>query len=151
MNLSSKRQGNQFEQLFIRAAIRQDVAILRIYDGCIRAGLKKLIPTKQPCDFILANNGKTALIDTKTQASGSTFGHAKLDTNQIKSMHRLYEKGTLGGYVIWNRAINKVIFANVKDLFECLHSGESFKLENGLEMGTIEEINFKALFEQTTR
>lgn len=149
--MNSKREGNQFERLFERIAHMQGIAILRIADGCRRVpGFKKIIPTKQPCDWILGYQGKAAVIDTKKQEKGNTFSHQKLDPNQIAKMMEMYRQGIIGGYVIYQRSQNRLVFVHVLTLFNCLKMGLSVKLtEQVTELGSLENCDLKGIFEWT--
>ncbi len=143
MGLSSKKQGNQFELLFEHSAHRQCYGILRIPDGCKSLGLKKLIRVKTPCDYILAKNGRSILIDTKTQGSGKTFPTANINPNQVISMCAMAEHGMSGYYVVWFRDLNLVVGYGCEILKQAT---EGLHYEKGLLLGPIENIDLKRLF-----
>lgn len=138
----SKREGNQFERLFYRSAIRQCFGILQIPDGCKRVGLKKLIPVKTPCDFVLASKGRGILIDTKTQGTGLTFPKANINLSQVHSICSMKEHGFYGGYIVWLRSINKVVFYDCEILRTAT---EGLHWELGIYLGPIENIVLERL------
>ncbi len=142
MGMGPKVSGNQFEALFHRAAIRQSIGILRIPDGCRRVGLKKLIPVKTPADFVLVHNSKCAFIDTKTQGSGSTFPLANINMNQVHAMASMVQHGAIGGYVVWFRNINEVVFFDCEIL---KNAEEGIHCTRGFPLGSIEEMNLVKL------
>lgn len=146
---SAKREGNQFEQLFERAALRQGLGIIRIADGCRRVGLKKLIPVKQAADWILAFNNKAALIDTKSMGKGKTFSHAYINDNQIRPMAGFAIQGVIAGYVVWFREHNKIVFYKVELLSNVL-PGNSLSIDDGELLGSLEECDLRRIFHGST-
>lgn len=102
--LAAKRQGSAFEEVFQRACQRSGVAVTRIPDGCKRVGPKRLIQVKSPFDWILTYQGKTVVIDTKSTANAS-FSNSGIDGHQVQEMLK-----HTGGYVVWLRLENQVIF-----------------------------------------
>lgn len=85
------------------------MAVTRIPDGCKRVGPKRLIQVKTPWDYVLSYNGKTAVIDTKSTANAS-FSNSKIEGHQVQAMLSHSAHGTIGGYVVWLRLENQVIF-----------------------------------------
>lgn len=142
--LSSKKIGNSFEDLFKRAAQHQGFGILRIEDGCRRIGLKKLIPVKQACDFVLVNRGLCAFIDTKTQGDGKTFPRANINLDQVNAIDGMCYHGATGGYVVWFRDINKVIFFD----YELLKNAQAgIPYGDGVDLGSFENFTLQRIYE----
>ena len=146
--ISNKRQGSQFEAILYHACIRSGIAIVRIEDGCMRTGTFKrfkLIPKKQPCDFIMAHQGRSAAIDSKTIGQGKTFAYASINASQVHSMNFLAEQGMIAGYLCWFRQIDKLVFFTTKQLLAC-HPGTSLSIDEGLDLNTIEDPKLINLF-----
>lgn len=135
MGISNKRQGTQWELLFQRMAFRENIAIVRIEDGCRRVGLKKIIPVKQMCDYILSCNNRTAIIDTKT-TDAKTFPYSKINPDQVKKMHYLADQGTIAGYVVWFRELDKIVFYSTRDLLD-IQEQESLEPCDGTILGSL--------------
>ena len=144
--MKAKHAGNQFEALFERACQRQGLGILRIADGCRRLTQKKLIPVKQPCDWILAWNNKMALIDTKTLGYGN-FTASHVNHNQVDKMAVMSQFGVIGGFITWFRDKNKLSFFSVDQLHN-LEPESSLKPEDGIDLGQIEDPQIKKIFEE---
>lgn len=107
--LRAKRQGQAFEDIFYRACVAKRVAITRFPEGCRRIGLKRLIQVKTPFDWVVSYKNRTALIDTKS-VSGAFFPNSAIEGHQVSEMLKHAEHGTIGGYVVWLRLVNHVIF-----------------------------------------
>lgn len=107
--LRAKRQGDAFEEIFQRAARAKRVPITRFPNGCKRVGPKRLIQVKTPFDWILTHKNVTAMIDTKS-VSGAFFPNSAIEGHQISEMLAHAEQGAIGGYVVWLRLVNHVIF-----------------------------------------
>lgn len=136
--------GSLFEQLFFRAAVHNKIGILRIPNGCKSLGLKKIIRIKSPCDFVLAHKGRCALIDTKSQGTGLTFPKANINMHQVMSINYMVNHGAVGGYIVFFREIDLVVFFDSEQL-RTAESGLGFG--KGLNLGSIDELNLKRIFE----
>jgi len=147
--ISPKKSGNQFEELFYRAAIRSNIGIVRIADGCKRIGTFKrfrLIPVKQAADWIVSFNGKTAVLDTKTLGTGKTFPYASINQDQVHAIRSLVLHGTIGGYVCFLRQIDRLVFFDTDKLMSC-HPGTSLAIADGKDLGSLENPDLKKIFE----
>ena len=128
----------------------QGIACIRINDGCRRInGFKKIIPVKQPFDWIMAFSSVAAAIDTKRQAKGMTFVASKIDPNQVSKMMELDRQGVIAGYVVYTMAINRLYFIPVSMLHLSLASGLSIRLIEQLDLGTLENSDLKRIFQWT--
>lgn len=107
--LRAKRQGQAFEDIFYRACVAKRVAITRFPEGCRRIGPKRLVQVKTPFDWVVSYKNRTALIDTKS-VSGAFFPNSAIEGHQVSEMLKHAEHGTIGGYVVWLRLVNHVIF-----------------------------------------
>ena len=109
----------------------------------------KLIPVKQPCDFVCAYKGLAAAVDTKTQGVGKTFNYSSINMDQVHSMHVLAEQGMIAGYLVWLRQVDKLVFFSTKQLLEC-QPDDSLKIVDGIDLGNIESPTLKRLFTLTS-
>lgn len=94
----------------------------------------------------MAYGGKTAIIDTKTIGKGSSYAHSQININQVYAMMQLVPHGTIGGFVIWFRGPNKVLFFKAQVLLDCWQNN-SVKFEQGLDLGPIEDPQLKRIFD----
>ena len=145
--MKSKVVGNLFEKLFFSSAVRQGMGVLRIEDGCKRVGgvgPVRLVPLKQACDYVLMSNGRPAFIDTKSFGSGQTFPLANINKDQVFKINYMCGFGAYGGYVVWFRKIDKVVFFDAELL---RIATEGIHWEEGLYLGPIENINLERIYE----
>jgi len=68
-----------------------------------------LIQVKSPFDWVLSYQGKAAVIDTKSTANAS-FSNSGIDGHQVGHMLAHAVHNTIGGYVVWLRLENQVVF-----------------------------------------
>jgi len=107
--LVAKRQGQSFENIFETSCQYHGLAVTRIPDGCRQVHGGKLIRVKSPYDFTISYRGRSAMIDTKTQA-GKTFPYARIDIDQARNLSQHERQGVTAGYVVWLRDIDSVVF-----------------------------------------
>lgn len=117
--LKAKRVGQAWEDVFHRACghHRASLTVTRIPDGCKRVGPRTLVQVKVPFDWVLTHAGRTALVDTKS-CSGA-FPHSHIEGHQISAMLGHSVHGAIGGYVIWLRTQNHVVFIPATKLVAC--------------------------------
>lgn len=115
----AKNVGSAFEELFLRAARLQRIAVSRIHDGCKRVGPnpRDLIRRKQPFDWVLSLGGLTALIDTKSVA-GKCLPCSAIDPNQRRELASHASRGAIAGYVAWLRDTQEFVFIPAQVLVE---------------------------------
>lgn len=143
--ISNKRQGNQWEHLFERSALRRGIAITRIHDGCRRVGRAKLIPMRQICDWICTYQKTTLLLDTKTVESGETFAYSHVNFDQINGIMLHVLEGAQGGYVVYFRDVNKIVFFHALKLKELLPRS-SLSIDQGEFLGCLEDNDLRRMF-----
>lgn len=126
MGIKSQAFGVLFESLFETACKARGVHVTRIPDGCRSVG-KKIIRVRTPWDWVLSYEGKTALIDTKT-VSGRKFSYSGIVDHQMNELCYHAEQGTLGGYIIWLRQTDEVLFVRSNHLLKSYGQRGSFGL-----------------------
>jgi len=89
--------------------------------------------------------GKTALLDTKT-IEGHTFPHSLIVDHQVAELLQHEAAGALGGYVIWLRTLNQVIFARASSLEKLAGVAGSIGAEDCQLLGAIETFNPREIF-----
>ena len=138
---NAKNLGNDFEVAFKHMCHISGVAVSQIYDGFIRVGAGGLLPKKQACDFVLSFNGKTALVDCKTQGEGFTFAKSHVDQDQLDKMRSHHSHGTITGYIVYFRTAQKVVFFSTTALEKDLRS-----IEDGMFLGPLIQCDIKKIF-----
>ena len=83
--------------------------------------------------------------DAKTIETGSSIAYSSLTDHQVNALYQCYKMGSPAGYICWFRERNKVIFFDAKSLY-FLASRCSLKIEDGIDLGTIESFTVKPLF-----
>lgn len=123
------------------------IGILKIPDGIKHTG-NGFMTVQSPCDWLLIKNGRCALVDTKTY-DGKRMSANRVKPHQIKAMQSMTYHGANGGYVVWFREINLVVWFSCAILAN-LPEDSGVGPEDGIELGPIERVNFKPLFEETS-
>jgi penicillin-binding protein-related factor A (putative recombinase) len=120
---------------------------MRIPDGCRRIPVGRgvrLIAVKSPCDWVCSYNGLTAVIDTKT-IDRASFPFNLINPDQVRSMNALTPGGTLRGYVIWFRKIDRVVFISCEKL-KTVQTRGSVSVEDGIDLGPLDELDLTKIF-----
>lgn len=151
--VSNKKLGTGFEDFFEKLCHKQGIGCLKIWDGARRVGLPtggvRLIPMKNACDFLVTYQGKTALIDSKTRGTGSTFPHSLINPDQVRMMKPMVLAGNVGGYIVYYRAYGKLVFYSV-DVLEGVNPMDGLKLSDGVELGLIEDCDLRKIWNSQT-
>lgn len=113
--IAAKAFGELFERLFLVSCRSHGVAITRIPDGCKQVSAHRLVRVQSPFDWVITSKSRTALIDTKTSQS-KVFAHSQIVEHQVREMRQHEVAGTFGGYVIWLRQTNEVLFVRASIL-----------------------------------
>lgn len=143
--LSPKAIGTQFESLFEKICRMNRIGVLRIHDGFKRIG-GGFIPVRNSCDWVLFYEGKTALVDTKTQEKGQTFAAGHVDAEQINKMHPFaLDHNVTCGYVVYFRNEGCVIFLPTATILE-----DRRNIDDGIYLGKIEDCKVKRIFDGPT-
>jgi penicillin-binding protein-related factor A (putative recombinase) len=100
---------------------------------------------RAPCDYLLAYQGRAALIDTKTYDCDS-LDHSRLEAHQVMALKNMHDHGLIAGYVVWFRKINKVVFFSANILCT-IKEDQALKPESGKLLGPIESMNLRSLFD----
>lgn len=143
----AQSSGATFELIFQRQAQRQRVHCLQMPDGCRQIGGNRLIRVPTPFDWILAFNGKSAYVDTKT------FEHDRLRRSDLvpHQIEALYNIGwhCPAGYVVWFRKTQAVVFYSWHFMIK-IGQGQSASQQEGILLGTIEDFSVLPILEQYT-
>lgn len=124
--LKAKNNGRIFENIFEEGCRSVGLACTRFPDGCKRLGLKKLMQIPTPWDYIVTNDGVSAMLDTKSVAEAA-FSHSNIKEHQVKEMLSHTLRGAVGGYVIWLRKPARVIFVPARVLWARMGERGSIK------------------------
>jgi penicillin-binding protein-related factor A (putative recombinase) len=111
----AKAYGELFENIFETHCRQRGMVCTKFPIGARRVGLKQLVQIKTPWDFILTHKGRSAFIDTKT-SQGKNFVHSAIELHQVQEMFKHEAAGSVGGYVIWLRETDHVIFLWASEL-----------------------------------
>lgn len=127
----AKKVGKDFESLFETICAGVGVACTRVPDGCKQVGVDRLfrprlIRVKSPFDWIISHKGRTALLDTKT-VNDKNFGFSGIDPDQVRELLKHEQASSIGGYVIWLRESQKVVFIPASILADKIGQRGSFK------------------------
>lgn len=117
----AQSNGVMFEEALTRNARFSQIACTRMPDGCKQLNARRIIRVKTPFDFILTKNGKSAFIDTKT-LDDKSFANSKIEEHQVNGIMPHVKAGSLGGYVVFARAIDTIYFIPVSVLHYNLYS-----------------------------
>lgn len=107
--IKAKAYGQMFEDLFEMTCRKSGMALTSVPDSCKRLSQTKLIQVKSPFDWVLTHRGRTAVLDTKT-TEHDTFSRSDISEHQVKELLIHEVAGGLGGYVVWFRKRNEVVF-----------------------------------------
>lgn len=127
--LKAKRQGQSFENIFESACLYNGIAVTRIPDSCRRVSHNKLLQVPSPFDFTISYRGRTAMIDTKTQA-GKTYPYSDINSRQVLNLASHEAHGIPAGYVIWLREIDAVAFITAGYLEKAIGKRGSFQADS---------------------
>lgn len=148
MGNKSRIEGLSFENLFKLQCQHQGILVLQMPLACKIIGYKfgrpNLIQQKSPFDFILIHNGISVYVDLKS-FEGPRISHSMLTTHQVNALQSIRLHGCQAGYVVNHRAANTVVFYEADKLFE-LKPGQSLSAENGIYLGTWDNIHAGNLF-----
>lgn len=138
MGAKSNSWGKSFEQIFLKMARMQGVAVTRIPDGCRQLGNNRLIRVRSPFDWIVSYQNKTALLDTKTVDRDVFYG-SECTEHQLSELSQHERLGAITGYVIWLRKVNSVVFAPTHLLNQAFQEGSKLTRDNPylVYLGTI--------------
>jgi hypothetical protein len=140
----AKRYGAEFEQYIINVGHSQDIKVIRINDGCKRVGPQRLIPMKQPFDFVLISTGDAVFCDTKSTTE-SRFAYSRIDYDQLMHLSDCEEKGCRAGYLVMFHETKDLRFFDAYQLRN-LQPGHSLGPDEGTNCGTTYTPNLKVLF-----
>lgn len=118
----AKAYGQMFEKLFDMACKRHGIGVTQIPDSCKQISGSKIMRVKSPFDWVMSYQGHSAMIDTKT-TEHDTFSRSDIVEHQVKELLVHEMGGTLGGYVIWFRAMDQIVFMPASTLNTLKRSG----------------------------
>lgn len=134
----AKSMGDLFERMMKLSCAAERIHCERIPDGCkvfkTRSGVVLPKKVNTPFDFVIAKNGKSANIDTKTIESGN-FSYSMIKMHQVVSLLNFYDNKIPSGYLVWFRDVNQMIFFDAKKLYH-LKRRESLKPSDGINLGS---------------
>ena len=136
--MSNYTIGSEFEKIFKKLAQMYGICVINIPQN------QYMRHTKAPFDYILAFMGKNVFVDTKSH-QGHALNYSKITTHQKESLLSLERHGCRSGYVVWYRDINKVVFYTAGQLNKVC-GNESLSPEQGYDLGTMETMNLRKLF-----
>lgn len=76
------------------------------------------------------------------------LSRSMLTEHQVTTMFRFEERGCPAGYVIWFRGINKIVFFSAGQLYEILQNKGSKSPDEGIDLGTFEDMRPDRLFQE---
>lgn len=133
--LRAKRNGDNFETLFEARCRMYDVHYERVPNGCKQIAPNRIIRVRTPFDYILAFDGKSAVVDLKS-CEARSFGFSKIVPHQLQALKNL-SIGMIAGYVVNN--LDGVFFVPVQMLLSC-NPGSGIDLRQCESLG--KEIKF---------
>jgi len=149
--LKAKAYGQMFEQIFLMACRRDQVGVTQIPDSCKQISSTKIARVKSPFDFILTYQGHSAVIDTKT-TEHDTFSRSDIVEHQVKSLLVHEMAGGFGGYVIWFRGMDQIIFMPASNLNTLKRAGLGSSINvlnsNAISLGSSHDFQLVRLFRQ---
>lgn len=137
--LKAKRNGDNFEALFEARCRMYDVHYEKVPNGCKQVAPNRVIRVRTPFDYILAFEGKSAVVDLKS-CEARSFGFSKIVPHQLQALKNL-SIGMIAGYVVKNPEgvfyVPFQILQNCKsgtsiELGLCEKLGEEFKFNPSL-------------------
>lgn len=120
--IKAKAYGQMFEQIFLMACKRHHIGVTQIPDACRQISASKIMRVKSPFDWVMTHQGKSAVIDTKT-TEHDFFNRSDIVEHQVKELLTHEIAGGLGGYVIWFRSMDQIIFMPASTLNTLKRSG----------------------------
>lgn len=147
--VKAQAMGAAFENLFAKQCQHEQLAFTRIPDGCRQVSQHRLIRIRTPWDWVITSAGRSAFIDTKTTL-GATFPSSSVTVHQALEMQKHQIQGSLAGYVIWLRKIDRVFFISATDLLSVAQPGRQTFLEmypKAILLGTSSGIQVRKIFE----
>lgn len=141
----AKSGGDEFERQFARAASLEGYDVEKLPLGARQYAQNVLKRVPMPFDFIICRKGKAVFLDTKTTES-NTFIFSAIKEHQLNALLRKERAGCLGGYVVYFRTLNRIIFFPAWKL-ATVRRLESLKPEDGMDLGTIFEMKIGRLTE----
>lgn len=136
----AKSNGQGFENLFKLMAMNRGWAVVKINDGCRRVSAHKLIPVKQPFDFVLAKGGHVLCLDTKTQ-DDTHFSRTLIKEHQIKELLALEKQGVISGYLVYLRKISQVVFFKASVLNALKDGDRGIYPQDGICLGDLHQMD----------
>lgn len=133
--LRAKRNGDNFETLFESRCRMYNVHYERVPNGCKQVAPNKVIRVRTPFDYILAFDGKSAVVDLKS-CEARSFGFSKIVPHQLQALKNL-SVGMIAGYIVNN--LDGVFFVPVQMLLSC-SAGSGIDLRQCESLG--KEIKF---------
>lgn len=146
----AKAVGDQWQGVLERRAIREEILMLRIPDGCRQIGKDKLIRTRSPLDYVMFKEGRTVCFDAKTINSDvitySNLHSSESTKHQLQTCLHISTKGVRAGLIIWFRLSNYVSFIDAQ-LLNVIQPREGIKYDAGLILGKWEDFKLSPLFQ----
>jgi hypothetical protein len=145
----AQSNGASFESLFFDWCRSSRIAITRIPNSCRRIGPgpRDLIQIKSPFDFVLTYHRFSAVIDTKSTIS-DTFPYSQINGDQVANLFHHEETGLgAGGYVIWLRKSDKILFVRsslLRIMMTQVHG--SIEESQGIDLGSSFAMNPLKIF-----
>ena len=142
----AQKKGKNFET-FIENSLRiANFAVINLPPAGMQwIGLKKTIPKKISCDFIIGKYGKTILLDAKsTELKNFSFSKANLKPHQIKDLY-LFKKSSgcyRAGFVIHYQKTDDIYFFDIEYLWE-VQPKESIDIKRGILIGSRKSLKIK--------
>lgn len=147
----AKASGSRFENMLKNEALHRGIACTQIPTGIrvIRGPGGKLIsvPIRTDYDFVFGYKGNALFVDAKS-LDQSTFPYSLITKHQIEALTNMKRVGLLAGLVIcFDRSKQaKVAYFDV-DIINNLKPRESLRLEQGLFLGPLNNIDLTKIFD----
>lgn len=139
--LKAKRNGDNFEMLFEARCRIFNVHFERVPNGCKQVAPNRVIRVRTPFDYILAFNGKSAVVDLKS-CEARSFGYSKIVPHQLQALKNL-SVGMIAGYIVNN--FEGVFFVPVQMLL-CCKPGSGIDLRQCELLGKDSKFNPSLIF-----
>lgn len=140
----AKRNGDEFEEYFRSLCRVRGITCVRVPNGCRVIGLGQFVQVKTPFDFILGKENKIVFCDLKSKEDDRIVFSA-IKPHQVESLSQLGKHAHNAGYICYFKQVRKVVFIS-HDKLSKLRQGESLLWSDGVDLGSIQDMNLDLLF-----